>query len=251
MAGRRRRQEEGAGGGAPGWMVTYGDMMSLLLTFFVLLISFSTVHKDEFERAIASLKGALGVLPLEMSLIDFRQQIPRQQAQRFEDVAAKIAEYIRVQGRGEDIDVKRTKEGLKLTMQNPVLFDTGEESLKPAAIPILQDIAGLLSELQDSFISVEGHTDNVPIRTERFPSNLELSAARAISVARFLIDRGGIDYKDVSVRGYGENMPIAPNDSVENRQSNRRVEINVLRTRPSASVQQFALEQNEEIENAS
>lgn len=235
----------------PGWVVTYGDMMSLLLTFFVLLISFSTIQQEDFEKAIASLQGALGVMPMELTLVDFQLDTPQARAQKFEDVAAKIAEYIRVQGRGEDIRVRHTEEGLKLTMQNPVLFGTGEDALKPDAVPILTDIAGLLSELSDSFLSVEGHTDNVPIRTDRFPSNLELSAARALSVARFLIDRGGIDYKDVSMRGYGENLPLVPNNSVENRQKNRRVDVHVLRVRPTASVQGLVHEQSGEIENAS
>jgi len=249
MARGKRVQEE-AGGGAPGWMVTYGDMMSLLLTFFVLLISFSTVHQEDFERAVASLKGALGVLPKHRTLLDFREPIPEMRVQRFRDVAAKIAEYIRVHGREKDINVQFTAEGLKLTMQNPVLFDTGEDALKPEAVPVLTDIAGLLSELSDNFISIQGHTDNVPIRTARFPSNLELSAARAISVARFLMDRGGIDPKNVSVVGYSENLAIAPNDSPENRAKNRRVEIHVLKVRPGTVVPGYRLPENEEMENA-
>ena len=247
--GRRSRDDEEPR--VPGWVVTYGDMMSLLLTFFVLMISFSTIHEEEFEKAIASLHGAFGMLPREMTLIDLRQSIPQARAQKFEDVAAKIDEYIRVQGRREDIQVQHTKEGLKLTMQNPVLFDIGEDRLKSEAVPILGDIAGLLSELSDSFISVEGHTDNVPIRTERFRSNLELSGARALSVAYFLINEGGIDEKNVSTRAYGENLPVVPNDSTENRQKNRRVDVHVLRVRPIASAQRSVLEQSEEIENAS
>jgi chemotaxis protein MotB len=131
-----------------------------------------------------------------------------------------------------------------------VLFDTGEDELKPAAGPILTDVAGLLSELSDSFISIQGHTDNVPIRTARFRSNLELSAARALSVARFLVDKGGIDPNNVSVVGYSENLPIVLNDSPENRAKNRRVEIHVLKVRPGTVVPGYRLPQNEEIENA-
>jgi len=234
MARGRRSRDEETGGGAPGWMVTYGDMMSLLLTFFVLLISFSTVHEEEFQKAIASLQGALGVLPRELSMIQFQQKESETQTQRFLDVAAKLAEYIQVHGRQREIGLQYTERGLKLTMQNPILFDTGDDRLKAAAIPVLQDIANLLSELSGSFISVEGHTDDVPIHTEQFPSNLELSAARAISVARFLIDKGGIDPRNVSVVGYSENLPVAPNDSPENRMKNRRVEIDVLKVRPRA-----------------
>jgi len=249
MATRRRPREEERTG-APGWMVTYGDMMSLLLTFFVLLISFSSIHEEDFEKAIASLKGALGVLPRELALMELREGIPEADAQSFRDVAAKIAEYIKVQGRQEEIGVRYTEQGLKLTMQNPILFDSGEDSLKPEAIPILKDITNILSKLSSSFISIGGHTDNVPIHTERFPSNLELSAARALSVARFLIDEGGIDPENVSVAGYSENLPVAPNDSVGNRQKNRRVEIDVLKVRPQASKHVFRSEQSKEVENA-
>ena len=135
-------------------------------------------------------------------------------------------------------------------MQNPVLFDTGEARLKSPAIPILRDIAKLLSELSDNFISVEGHTDNVPIHTEQFPSNLELSTARAISVARFLIDEGKIGAENVSVVGYSENVPVVPNDTPENRMKNRRVEINVLRVRPRAGAFEFLSQQGEETGNA-
>ena len=233
MARGKRAQDDEPG--VPGWVVTYGDMMSLLLTFFVLLISFSTVKEEEFNRAIASVKGALGVLPRELTFLDFREPIPEMRVQRFRDVAA---------------NVQFTAEGLKLTMQDPVLFDTGEDALKPAAGPILTDVAGLLSELSDSFTSIQGHTDNVPIRTARFPSNLELSAARALSVARFLMDKGGIDPNNVSVVGYSENLPIVPNDSPENRAKNRRVEIHVLKVRPGTVVPGYRLPENEEMENA-
>jgi chemotaxis protein MotB len=231
-------------------MVTYGDMMGLLLTFFVLLVSYSTVHEEDFNKAMASLQGAFGVMPRELSLIQLYEKETETQTQRFRDVAAKIAEYIKVHGIQREIKVRYTDRGLKLTMQNPVLFDTGEAVLKSAAIPVLRDIANLLGELEDNFISIEGHTDNVPIRTAQFPSNLELSAARAISVARFLIDQGRIDPENVSVVGYSENLPVAPNDTPENRMQNRRVEINVLRVRPRAGAFEFLSEQGEETENA-
>ena len=249
---RARGSKEEEGGGVPGWVVTYGDMMSLLLTFFVLLISFSTIQEEEFEKAMASFQGALGVMPRALRLmeLELREKIPEVRAQKFRDVAAKIAEYIRVHGRDRDIRVQYTVEGLKLTMQNPILFDTGEDVLKADAAPVLKDIAGLLSELSGHFISIEGHTDNVPIRSERFRSNLELSTARAIIVARFLTDKGGIDPKNVSVVGYSENLPIVPNDTPENRAKNRRVDIHVLKVRPRAVPPGDRLQQNEEMENA-
>ena len=250
-ANKRARQSDEPT--VPGWVLTYGDMMSLLLTFFILLASFSTIHREDFQEAAASIQQALGVLPGALSAIDWREIIPEMRAQQaLRDVGAKIAEYIQVHGKQNEIQVELTKEGLKLTMQNPILFDIGEDRLKPEAIPILNDIAVLLAEVPDGMISVDGHSDNIPIHTDRFPSNLELSAGRALSVARFFIDTDKVDPKNLSVVGYGENLPIASNDSPEGRQKNRRVEINVLTARPTAHPNEGRSERdNEETEHAS
>ncbi len=224
-----RDDEGGGGGGAPGWMVTYGDLMTLLLTFFVLLLSFSTIHEEEFKKAMASLQGALGVLNKEEVLLQLIKPIYEPPVQRrMQDAAIRLAKYIKVHGLEGKVRVTQIERGgIKVTLQSPVLFDTGKADLKPGAAPILTDVTGMLKEIPDRVIGVEGHTDNVPIHTEEFPSNLELSVARAVSVARYLIDEEDIDAATTFVSGFGENRPVATNDTPDGRARNRRVELTV------------------------
>lgn len=237
MPRKRGGSDDEGGGGAPAWMVTYGDLMSLLLTFFVLLLSFSSVHEEEFKKAMASLQGALGVLPKEEVLLQLIKPIYEPPVQRrMQDAAIRLAKYIKVHGLEGKVRVTRIEQGgIKVTLQSPVLFDTGKADLKPEAAPILADVTGMLTEIPDRVIGVEGHTDNVPIRTEEFPSNLELSVARAVSVARYLIDTQDIDAATTFVSGFGENRPVAANDTPNGRAKNRRVELTV---RPRGLIRQ-------------
>lgn len=226
---RRRSGDDDGDGGAPAWVVTYGDLMSLLLTFFVLLLSFSSVHEEEFRKAMASLQGALGVMPRERTVIQLPKatpEVPRPRPER--QVAARLARYIKVRGLSANMKVRQLAGGFKITMQNPALFEIGRAELTEEARWILADVGVLLNDLADFGIQIEGHTDNVPIRTEEFPSNLELSAGRSLAVARFFIDRQGFDPVRISVAGHGENKPVASNTTAEGRSKNRRVEINVL-----------------------
>lgn len=233
MAGRRKGGD--GDGGAPAWMVTYGDLMSLLLTFFVLLLSFSTVHEDEFNKAMKSLRGALGVMKHEKMLIKLPKAVP-DRGRPAQVVASRIARYIKVRGLSKRMKVTRVKSGFKITLQDPVLFYTGSSQLTPQADELLADLAGLLTDLTEYEVEVEGHTDNVPISATLYRSNLELSVARALSVARFFIDRRAYDPSRVGVAGHGSNRPIASNNTPAGRQKNRRVELNVVeRSKPPES----------------
>jgi len=230
VAQRRGGSEDEGGGGAPAWMVTYGDMMTLLLTFFVLLLSFSTVHEEEFRKAMASLQGALGVLQAQRAVIRLPKAIPEvsRPGPSVQDVATRMARYIKVRGLSQKMRVRRVAGGFKITMQNPALFELGKAELTADAQQILTDIGSILRDLSDFNIEVEGHTDNLPIHTEEFPSNLELSIGRSLTVANFFIDKHGFDRSRISVAGFGENKPVASNDTAAGRAQNRRVEINVL-----------------------
>jgi chemotaxis protein MotB len=108
-----------------------------------------------------------------------------------------------------------------------LLFPRGDADLRPPALAILGKVAGLLKGIPNA-ITVEGHTCDLPISTERFPSNWELSAARACSVARYLVDKQGLDPKRLAAAGYGESRPVAPNDSEDGRVRNRRVNLVIL-----------------------
>jgi chemotaxis protein MotB len=207
-------------------MVTYGDIMTLLLTFFVLLISYSTIHEEAFKRALASFQEALGVLPYERSVIQF-EQVP---AVRLgppippHEIIKRIRTAAYAAGMRGKLRVRQEREGVRITIQTPILFDSGKADLRSEAYPFLDELTKILLESPNTVV-VEGHTDNVPISTPEFPSNWELSTARAISVAKYIFEKGEMAPSRFTVAGYGEYHPVATNETEEGRQENRRVEI--------------------------
>jgi chemotaxis protein MotB len=211
---------------SPAWMVTYGDIMSLLLTFFVLLISYSTIRQEEFRRALSSFQEALGILPHERSVIQFEEipAIRTTPAISPKEIVQRLRKSIRAAGFSGGIHITEEQGGVRVTVESPILFDSGKADLRAEALPLLDEISHVLAE-GDQEVVVEGHTDNVPIHTEEFPSNWELSTARAISVSRSLFEKANLDPKRFSVAGYGEYHPIASNETDEGKQKNRRVEI--------------------------
>jgi chemotaxis protein MotB len=211
----------------PEWVVTFGDMMSLLLTFFILLVSFSTIQEAKFQEAIGSLKGAFGVLKALPS-VPLNQEILRVQGVEeamagLEEKLVEFREGLEKIQKSDKVEISRTEHGLAIRLDQEALFDSGKSELHPEALPILDGIVETLVSFPNA-VRIEGHTDNLPIHSELFPSNWELSAARATAVLRRL-QAGGIDPRRLSATGLGEWRPVANNDSPENRQRNRRVEI--------------------------
>jgi len=228
---RERKQKEAAAGGAPSWMVTYGDLMSLLLTFFVLLLSFSSVKVEDFKQALESVRREIffldfdarkpEVLPPIMETFDTGEARLRGAAQRIKKAAAALNLDL-------DVSVAEESEGLRITIQAPVLFSTGEADLRPEGREILRHVLNELIQMPNA-ITIEGHTDNIPIRTAQFPSNWELSTSRAISVAKFFIEEGGMQPGRLAAAGFSEYHPVASNDTPEGRQRNRRIELFVYK----------------------
>jgi len=223
--------------GAPLWMVTFGDLMSLLLTFFVLLLSFSTINEEEFREAMSSLRGALGVMPHYVTAI---QVVPTQRPGRpirrsIERLARRLRRQLQVTGRQQDVKLEYEQGGLKISLPNAILFDKGKALLRPEAGPILGDIASLLADVPNARIDVRGHTDNDPLKdTSLYRDNYDLSFARAKRVMQYVcgIDdldnwsqRGRIPRSQFEVTGCGPAHPVATNDTPEGQQANRRVEI--------------------------
>ena len=210
--------------------------MTLLLTFFVLLISYSTVQEDAFRRSLASFQEALGLMPYERSLIFFEEApaVRSNPAIPAHEIIRRLRNAIYAEGFKEEIKVERDKEGVRITIKSPLLFDSGKADLRPNAMPVLDELVRIL-EQSPNFVVVEGHTDNVPIHTAGFPSNWELSTARAISVMRRLSERGELDSARFAVGGYGEYHPVESNNTPQGRQENRRVEILLkdVETKPS------------------
>jgi len=227
MKAKKKKEEEGGGGGAPGWMVTYGDMMSLLLTFFVMLLSYSSTDIVKFKQAMGSLRGALGMLKSEQGVVNLpKLMIGTRAEQQVETSSVRLRKLIKQEHLEEAIHVERTDKGLLIRISNMVLFDLGKAEIKPDVHSILDKLVSIIAQWEGP-IRVEGHTDDLPIHTAQFPSNWELSTARAVKVLRILIEKGGVNPKNLSAVGYGEHHPIVPNINARNRSKNRRVEIHL------------------------
>jgi len=213
--------------GIPGWVVTYGDMMSLLLTFFILLLSFSSIQESKFKQAMESLQTALGVFKNSQSVIEFETMVVPQEVggDRSEMLYEfrELEQYLLEENLDDQVEVAMTEEGIQIQIEDEFLFASGTADLQQGTSQVLAKIAGFLDG-KGTEISVSGHTDSIPIRTARFPSNWELSAARAIAVAREL-QQTGIAPGRLSATGYGEFRPIADNGTPAGRAKNRRVEI--------------------------
>ncbi len=226
----RKKIEEERRRGAPAYMTTYGDMMTLLLTFFVLLLSFSSLRDAKFRRAMGSLKGALGVLPFEQSVIRPERvpipQLTNLQESEIEESIAKLEDMLSDQQLREAVRLQISDRGMTITIDDPVMFESGNAGLRPKAYPILTRVASLARGWPNT-IRIEGHTDSDPIRTEKFPSNWELSTARALSILHFFQDDAGFNPRNLVAIGRGEFDPVAFNDTPENKAKNRRIEINI------------------------
>jgi chemotaxis protein MotB len=220
--------------GAPEWVVTFGDLMSLLLCFFVLLLSFSNMDKQKYKQVAGSLEKAFGVqrkikvmdIPKGMKMIarDFDQEVIATRIK--EDLGKEIDELIRDQlsDLRDQISIDSDGNEVTIRLMGESTFDSGSAEIKPELKPLLKKIVDVL-RLSPGDIIIAGHTDNVPIIKGPYKSNLRLSAARASAVAEFFINQAHINPKRISTMGFGEFRPIESNDTALGRQKNRRVEI--------------------------
>jgi chemotaxis protein MotB len=236
--GRRRKKVEQQGG-APAWMTTYGDMVTLLLCFFVLLYSFSSIDSQKFKLLQISLRDALGVLTggrtLDSGTLinggEVYEGISRYQEEEiFREIKENVENALGREDMQETVYFSTNERGLIIRFLDNALFDTGKADLKPEAKETLNKVADILGDYPDRSIRVEGHTDNIPINTAMFPSNWELSTARATTVIRHLLNRYHFSPDKLSAAGYGEYKPVGDNAKPEGRKLNRRVDIVVLRT---------------------
>jgi chemotaxis protein MotB len=228
----REKKPPEAPKGAPAYMATWGDMCTLLLCFFVLLLAMSSMDPAKFNIAANSLHNALGgVLESYPSvLITQDVMIPRlggddQNKKMAVDAVNKIRKIIEKEKLEDAIKVKVTETGIAIKVADPIGFDVGDAEMKPELIPSLNAISSIINKVSGTQIRVEGHTDDLPMKSYKFPSNWELSSARALNVVKYLAKSGGIEPSRLSAIGYGEYRPLYPNNSIENRKMNRRIEI--------------------------
>lgn len=235
----RRRKQNSSDKGAPSWMNTYGDMVTLLLTFFVLLYSFSSIDAEKWQKLVVSFSGGeKGVLQnsadietsLDIDEVDY-SEIKNSLAD-FQKLYESIKEYIEENGLATNIILTKTDNEIKICFIDNVLFDSGSADLKVNAKEILTKITLAINTYETSIhmVRIEGHTDNVYINTTKFPSNWELSTARAVGVLRHLIESEMLDPKILSAVGYGEFHAISDNNTEEGRAKNRRVDFVIART---------------------
>lgn len=225
---RRRSRDESSNSGS--WLTTYSDMVTLLLAFFVLLFAFSAVDEAKFRAVMSAFQGYFGVLDGGMIVHDNPVPLPfdtsEMSKQQLRDLFDDLTDFIEEEGIA-GVQLELQERGLIVRFAEQVFFDLGEAILKPDALVILSKIAGELRSLPNAF-RVEGHTDDWPIKTSRFPSNWELSVHRATNVVRHLIEEEGFDPNRLSAAGYSEYRPLHPNDTSEHRALNRRVDIVIL-----------------------
>jgi len=219
--------------GAPAWVVTFGDLMSLLLCFFVLMLSFSETDRNKYRIVSGSLKNAFGIQrkkPIfespkgqQMIAKEFDQAIVLIKVQDVVDPILNELEDEFQEFKGF-VDVLVEEDQVTIRMMGEASFDTGQAKLKQEFVPLLLKIGEVLSKTRGELI-IAGHTDNVPLSGGPFKSNLGLSMARAGSVAEFLLKSTAIDPRRLSTMGFGEYRPLASNETEQGRQKNRRVEI--------------------------
>ena len=215
--------------GSPAWMSTYSDMVTLLLTFFVLMLSMANMEEQKFTMAMTSLRGALGLLnssagaAIPITTMPMFQVGKGQVEQTVEQILEQMDIDLKQTGMQDMLRIDKTKDRLHFTIAEPMLFDSGRADIKAGADSLLRVISNILA-LVPFEIRIEGHTDNIPIHTVRFPSNWELSCGRAIALAqRFQVH--GIAPSRFQIIGYGEHRPIADNVTDVGRRLNRRTEI--------------------------
>lgn len=216
------------------WIVTYADMVTLLLVFFVLLFSISSLNLEKFKHAIQSIQVSLGETNPSIGLLELIEAPAVQEEEisledvtgirsREKDMISEINDLIERKRLGEHIVLSSSHGKIMLQIRGAVLFASGSADMNLQALPILDDIIKIIDDYAEYSVNIKGHTDNIPIATEEFPSNWELSSIRATSVLKYLI-AGGIDPIRLTATGYADLLPIVPNSSEENRSKNRRVE---------------------------
>lgn len=229
--------------GAPAWFVSFSDLSTQLFAFFVLMLSFASMDLDKLRAALGSVQTALGGTALSINDPAHRANAPLRRPSapaRRGDPAAVVRRFVRARGLDGQVEVVATPRGIVLRMKDVVLFDVGSDRLRPEGTPVLDMIADLFARFTGE-LGIEGHTDDRPIASRRFPSNWELSTARATAALRYLASVRGVDVQRVHVGGYAWMQPVESNATADGRARNRRVEFLFQHEVDDATAEQFDL----------
>lgn len=243
------------------WLITYADLITLLLIFFIMMYAMSTLDKSKYEDIIQSLQttfssgdsileqgsGITGTADKyahknpdttltpqpekedESTKLTEREQAFRKQENELQSLMTVISKYVTDNKLQDQIFVADEPQGISITLSDQFVFDAGRADLKPASGPVLAKLASLFKNLGTT-VSIEGHTDNLPITySPKYQDNWDLSGARALSILRFFLEKEHLSPEGFQYAGYADTRPVGDNTTSQGRQSNRRVEIIVLR----------------------
>lgn len=246
MKRESRRQKHGS---SERWLVTYSDLITLLLIFFIIMYSLSRIDIKKFQNLAGSLSQAMGggglvfqelgpsIIPgISGTEAEKAEQIAMENMDKIEmeKLQQGLISFIQKAGLEAKVSVVNEERGIVLSFQESVLFEIGSAELTPRARELLSRIGPLLS-VTPNYIRVEGHTCDIPIHNSLYSSNWELSGARALTTVQQLISGSHFPPQQLSAVAYGEYRPQVPNDSEANRQINRRVDIVILRSKFKSS----------------
>jgi len=216
------------------WLVTYADLMTLLLVFFILMYAISSLNLSKFKHVISSIQVNLGEKNPGMGLLEIVKVPERLDKKvsladlsglksRENEMLGDLDDLIQEKKLGKHIIAQISEGKIYIQIRGKVLFDSGAAQLNEDAKPILDKIIDIIQDYEEFNVNIKGHTDNTPISTAQFASNWELSAIRATTVLKYLID-GQVNPMRLTATGYGDFLPLVANNSAENRAINRRVE---------------------------
>lgn len=221
------------------WLIPYADMLTLLLALFIVMFAMGKTDKEkmkavgrEFNVIFAGGSGLLeedGTKPikLDQAIITSESKSAVEEV-KMSEAKKMLEQEIKNKGYEKQVKVELNEDGLEISIQDAVLFNSGEAEVLKKFSPVLEEIAKMLKKF-DNNIKIAGHTDNVPIHTSKFNSNWDLSSMRAINVMNFIIKSGQLSPKQFSVQAYGEYQPKYDNATAEGRAKNRRVEVFIER----------------------
>lgn len=262
-----KRKEELPAPGAPAWTATFGDLMNLLLCFFVMLFAMSTVDSEKFKAIAESFSKTFSIFEGGATSIgdgllisngvsqlndldqyvnntgkteegkddpekidnytEMKDKLEEAQLNESEQLAEKIDESVAESNMADKIDITFTSQYVQLTLKGALLFDSGKTEIRAEAVPVVDKVGRILENYAGNVIEIEGHTDNVPMHSTKYANNSELSCGRALAVYDYLISTTNLDPSKIKYAGRGEYVPVADNSTEEGRAKNRRVEIRI------------------------
>ena len=241
--GHRKKAHAAEHENAERWLLTYADLITLLMVFFVVLYSMSSADTTKFKLVSASLQQAFNLEVLQGSAdagINEGNPLPASPADtmispsdvpQVAQIRNKVLAAIEGATQVPDVTVTVDREGVVIRLSGSYLFDSGRAELKPNSLAVLDAIATVIRPLENE-VRIDGHTDSMPIDSPRYPTNWELSSARALAVTRYLNETDDVRAGRLIAAGFGEFRPLVPNDTRNNRAQNRRVEIHLLSSTP-------------------